>query len=238
MHYPDPVVRPGGHSFLGGSPFSGPEADLNRFVFSADQFELHIELHSRRLKLGEPLHLHWQMTNRTNETIDIPSDIDPKGGHAHIEITNPTGQVKRMGSFIIETDAVTTRPLGPGQSASGETYVFWSAGTGFAFEIPGGHRIDVRIFWVLNGVPVLIKASTDVSVDYPTSDADNEVAAGLLQQEVGMSVALGGGAKHLKEGTASIEKAIMEHPDHAACKCILPFAVKESRRRTRSSKRA
>lgn len=237
VHYPDPVVRPGGHSFLGGSPFSGPEADVNRFMFSADQFELHLDLHSRRLKLGEPLHLHWQLTNRTSEAIGIPSDIDPKGGHVHIEVTNPSGQVKRMGSFIIETDAVTARPLGPGQSASGETYVFWSAGTGFAFEIPGGHRIDVRIIWVLNGVPVLMKASTDVFVDYPTSVAENEVAAALFHREVGMSVALGGGAKHLKEGTARIEKAITEHPDHAACKCILRFAVEKNRRQTRTDKR-
>jgi hypothetical protein len=124
VHYPDPVVRPGGESFLGGIPFSGPDADLNRFVFGSDQLELRLAPGTRRLKLAEPLTLQWQLMNHTNKMIEIPSDINPKGGHVDITVTNPAGQVKRMGSLVIQTDSVTARPLAPGKRASGKTFLF------------------------------------------------------------------------------------------------------------------
>jgi hypothetical protein len=81
----------------------------------------------------------------------------------------------------------------------------------------------------LNDVPVLVKASAEVFVDYPVAHADNEVAAALLHREVGMVVALGGGAEHLEEGTSRIRKTVSEYPDHPASKRILPLAAKKKR---------
>ena len=52
----------------------------------------------------------------------------------------------------------------------------------------------------------------------------------LLHREVGMFVALGGGARHLKEAMSRIEGSITKDSNHPACKCIV-----ELEGRTRSN---
>lgn len=122
--------------------------------------------------------------------------------------------------------------LGPGRKLEAGTTLFWSS-SGFAFEVAGKHSIEVRILWNHAGIPYGVKASTDIWVDYPVSDAGNEVASMLLHEEVGTFVTLGSGARHLKEAVSRIEEAISKHPEHPGCKCMLEF---EGHRHSRSTK--
>jgi hypothetical protein len=69
--------------------------------------------------------------------------------------------------------------------------VYWSS-QGFAFESPGKYRLEVRIVWTYQGMPFGVKASTDLWVNYPQANADNDAASLLLHPQVGMYVALGG----------------------------------------------
>jgi len=111
-----------------------------------------------------------------------------------------------MSSFVIETEAANIAMLDAGKSLKADTRVFWSARSGFAFDTPGRYTIEVRTVWGVSGAQVGVKASVNVWVNYPQSEADNEAAANLLHHEVGMYVALGGGAKHLKGAVSRLKK--------------------------------
>jgi hypothetical protein len=51
--------------------------------------------------------------------------------------------------------------------------------------------VEVIVLWELAGVPVAVSGERDVFVAYPTSNEENEVAALLLDPDVGKAVALG-----------------------------------------------
>jgi hypothetical protein len=53
----------------------------------------------------------------------------------------------------------------------------------------------------------------DVWVNYPQSTGDNDAAATLLHPEVGMYVALGGGATHLTDAVSRIEAVLLSKAD-------------------------
>ena len=59
--------------------------------------------------------------------------------------------------------------------------------------------------WAITGVPFGVKGRTDVWVNYPQSDADNNTASTLLHPEVGVYVALGGG-EHLTEAVSRLNQ--------------------------------
>ena len=58
--------------------------------------------------------------------------------------------------------------------------------------------------WSIAGVPFGVSGRTNVWVNFPQSNADNDAAAKLLHPEVGMYVALGGGANHLSEAVSRL----------------------------------
>ena len=204
-HFPDPVVRPGGMTFGTGHSSTVPEADKNRHYFSDDELSLLVEPAETRIELGEPLRLAWELVNNTETPLPVPTDIRVETQQAFITVINPHGDAKTVTSFIIETEAVKIALLEPQQSLRAETRLFWSAWSGFAFETPGKYIIEVRILWAAVGVPLGVKASTEVWVNYPQTEADNNAAATLLHPEVGMYVALGGGASHLTEAVTRLE---------------------------------
>jgi hypothetical protein len=65
-----------------------------------------------------------------------------------------------------------------------------------------------------------VQASTEIWVDYPTSEADNQVAATLLHSEVGKFVALSG-VPHLEDGVARINEALAKNSEHPAALFLL-----------------
>jgi len=206
VHFPDIVVRPGGMTFGTGHGSTVPEADKERHYFSPDEIGLTLEPEEARIELGQPLGLTWELVNNSSMPLPAPSDIRIEAQHTYITVINPLGVSKSMASFVIETEAVKITELEPKQALQAETRVFWSARDGFAFETPGRHTIEVRILWAIGGAKVGVKASTEVWVNFPQSDADNNAAATLMHAEVGMYVALGGGATHLKEAVSRLEE--------------------------------
>jgi hypothetical protein len=148
--------------------------------------------------------------------VRAPADINPESLHARVTVYNPPHPPRRVSPLVIRTDAATRRDLAPGGTLHGSTNLFWGS-HGFAFETPGRHMVNVRIVWWDEGVRYVVGAATDVWVDYPTTQVDNDVAASLMHREVGMIVALGGGTPHLEEGMSRIREASSQHPEHPAC---------------------
>lgn len=203
MHWPDPVVRPGGHTF--GSGHGGPVVPSADVVeFSADELELHVGADESPVAIGEPVQLRWVLTNTSDAPIAVPSDLGLPAQHARVTVTRPGGGARVMPSFVIRTDDVAITALSPGESRSATTRLFWSS-NGFAFEAPGRHRVDLEINWVQAGIAFGVAASTDIWVDFPQSATDNDAAALLLDDEVGMYVALGGDAPHLVEAVSRLQ---------------------------------
>jgi hypothetical protein len=215
VHFPDPVVRPGAMNFGAGHSTLVPESDQERFYLPDELAELKLVPNTNRVKLGEPLPLSWQLTNNSTSGVQLPSDITLEAQYAHITVVNPQGVARYLPSFVIRTDAASLQDLPPGKELSGTTDLFWSS-NGFAFEIPGKHRVELRVVWSDGGVPYGVQTAVEVWVDYPTSDADNEVASMLMHEDVGMFVALGGGASHLQGAVSRIEAAVSKHGQHSA----------------------
>jgi hypothetical protein len=204
VHFPDIVVRPGGMTF-GTGHFGSVVPEADRQFFSEQELELRLEPVETQIELGEPLQLAWTLINRSEVPIPVPSDVRIEAQHAFITVTDPSGTPKPMPSFVVQTDQATIEPLDPGQELQAKTQVFWSS-RGFAFETPGRHILEVQISWTYGGVPFGVRTSTDIWVNYPQSTTDNDAAATLLNPEVGMYVALGGGASHLREAVSRLER--------------------------------
>jgi hypothetical protein len=240
VHLPDNLVRPGGSSVVPGTniPLAGvvwrsslladdlsiPEADY----LPLETLELTLQPESSRIELGEPLRLGWRLVNNSDAPIRTPSDIRIEAGQAFITVTNPNGLSKPMPS-VVQIDAGHTEDLHPGQSLSAETRVFWSS-TGFAFETPGRHLGELRVVWTDAGVPVGVRATMEVWVRYPQSAVDDEAADLLLDPEVGMYVALGGGASHLTGAVSRLERAMASQPPPRALRGyhdLLPDSQKD-----------
>ncbi|MGR9108334.1 MAG: hypothetical protein ACU843_15545 [Gammaproteobacteria bacterium] len=220
-HFPDIVVRPGGMTFGTGHSSTVPQADQERVYLSDDELELRLSVEHDRIHLGEPLQLRWKLTNKSASPLPAPTDVRIEAQHTLISVINPHGDSKAMASFVIETEAATIGMLAPGKSVKAATRVFWSARSGFAFDTPGRYTIEVRTVWGIAGVPVGVKASATVWVNYPQCEADNQLAASLLHQEVGMFVALGGGAKHLKEAVSRLETCMASSGGDQSEKCAM-----------------
>lgn len=152
-----------------------------------------------------------------------------------------------MPSFVIQTDHVKVETLEPdAKPRTASTRLFWSS-QGFAFPEPGHYEVEVRIIWTYDGVPFGVRRSIAVWVNYPQTTVDNEAAASLLHPEVGMYVALGGGAAHLAEAVTRLERvaALGGEGDQPAPKVrrayvdLLPTKpARVSRNRTQPSGRA
>lgn len=139
------------------------------------------------------------------ELIARSLSIAVEAQHVSIAVTDAQGRSRLMPSLVIETDTVAITTLAPGESAEAGTTVFWGS-HGFAFVEPGRHDVEVSVTWTVSGVPVGARAATPVWVAYPLTEADDEAAATLLHPDVGMYVALGGGADHLTEAVERLER--------------------------------
>jgi hypothetical protein len=197
IHFPDPTVRPGGMTFGSGHSSIVPQADQDRHYFSTADLELKVTGRQNQIELGEPLHLEWELVNNSDKPIPVPNDISIEALYTSITVINPNGVVKPMPPFVILCEAAKIEELAPGDSVRAASRVYWSS-RGFAFERTGRHIVEVHAVWSIAGVPFGVRGRTDVWVNYPKSSTDNDVAATLMHPEVGMYVALGGGADHLE----------------------------------------
>jgi hypothetical protein len=189
-HLPDPAVRPGAMA-----PFLSPEG-ISRVpeateVVWLELLELSVELSSDRVTLGEPATLSWTLTNRGDDAVPAPAEPAVESLVARVNVTDPTGRITFMRPAELRSHPpVAIVPLEPGASVGASTTLFWGR-DGFAFQMPGRHLVEVILLWELAGVPVAVSGEHEVFVAYPTSNEESEVAALLLDPEVGKAVALG-----------------------------------------------
>jgi hypothetical protein len=202
-HMPDPVIRPGGWPFASWFPTGAPQA-ADRHDFAPSELTLTVTAGSERVALGQPLDLSWTMTNTSGVPLRTPNDVSTEALFASITVTDGEGRERPVRPFVIVCEHAKVSELGPGESRSASTKVFWST-AGFAFGRPGRYRVDVALLWSAQGVPVGVQGGVDVFVDYPASDADNHAARLVMHPEVGKWVALGGEAYHLGEACRRLQ---------------------------------
>ena len=201
-HMPDPVVRPGGWPFASWFGGSSPQA-ADYAEFDASEVSISVAVDPPRPALGEPVMVTWTLTNNTSGDLMIPNDVSLEGTFATMEVRDKDGRVCPVRAFAIVCDDVALRPLAPGASLTSKYRVFWST-AGFAFERTGRHEVAVSVAWSANGVPVYVRGTGEVFVDYPLTGADNDAACLALHPAVGMWVALDGEADHLTEAVSRV----------------------------------
>lgn len=201
-HMPDPVVRPGGWPFASWFGGTSPQAS-DYLEFDASEVTLTVSVDTTRPALGQPVMVTWTLTNTSSRDLMIPNDISLEGTFATMEVTDSRGRVTPVRSFAIICDDVALKPLASGASLTSSYRAFWST-AGFAFERTGRHKLAVSVAWSARGVPVYVRGTTQLFVDYPMTDADNEAAALAMHPQVGMWVALDGKATHLTEAVKRV----------------------------------
>lgn len=219
VHFPDPVVRPGCMNWTAGHSTFAPSADVDRMYLDAEAVSLKIKTQSDRIKIGEPLLIAWEVENLSKEAVPLPNDIGTNIEYTSINVTDPNDVTTNMPGFVIECEHSSIQPLAPGKKLAAATNLFWSS-KGFAFNRAGKHIVEVNIRWTKNGTQYGLSQTKEIWVDYPAGDKDNEIAATMLDAEVGKFVALGGGAYHLKEAVSRISKVMKLDPKHAVAKSL------------------
>ena len=213
IHFPDPLVRPGGHTFASGHTSVVPQAD--KYAFGPGELALEVTAgQAGSIALGEPLMLSWKLTNTGQETLPVPTDIGTAALYATVTVIDAKGRRREVRPFVIECEHTRIGSLEPGDSVSAETRVFWST-NGFAFTAPGSYEVEVSIDWTAMDVPCTVRATAPVFVSFPQSTGDNDAASTLLHEEVGMWVALGGDAPHLTEAVDRLTSLAGSSQDRA-----------------------
>jgi hypothetical protein len=231
-HLPDPAVRPGAMDFF-GSAISAPQADDVAWL---DTLTVTIETAADQVALGEPLPLRVRLTNNGEVPVPVPQALDVPSLILRINVTDPTGRITFMRPPTVSScPNLTLVELAPRRSVEGGATLFWGR-DGFAFETPGRHLVEVIVLWNIAGVPVAASATTNVFVTYPVSKLDNDVAALLLDPEVGKAVATGR-AWAFERGAARLRQALTMGRTHPAAKVITSITELEPPRRPRAARR-
>lgn len=228
-HLPDPAVRPGAMDFF-GSAIAAPEA---ADVAWPETLGLAVSTPSDQVHLGEPVEVSFALTNTGQVPIPVPETLDLASLTVRINVTDPTGRITFMRPATVASCpklALTT--LAPGRSVRGDATVYWGR-DGFAFETPGRHLMEVIVLWDIAGVPVAASGTHDVFVNHPVTETDNDVAALLLDPEVGKAVA-SGRAWLFERGAARIKRAAALARTHPATRMMAKTAVLEAPPRPRA----
>jgi hypothetical protein len=219
-HLPDPAVRPGAMAFF-GSAVTAPQADQ---VSELDQLAMVLEPHSWSVRMGEPVSMRWTLTNQAENAVPVPSEMDPESLVLRINITDPDGNITFLRpAHVASCRRISLISLAPNQSVSGETTVFWGR-EGFAFTRPGRHTVEVIALWEINGIPVMAAGQCPIWVAFPVSAKDNDIAALLMDEHVGMAVATGRRRAN-PEGERRIAEAAKLQKTHPACRQLAELGL-------------
>lgn len=219
IHLPDPAVRPGAMAFF-GSAVTAPQDAIN--YLKEEDLELDIQV-KKRVQLGEPLPVSWTLTNRSKDSLPVPRLISTATEVAHLSITDAQGNIQHMKTLkMAGCSSNRISMLKPKASRKSEDLVFWSV-NGFAFTKPGRHRLDLILLWEVDGLPLAVKKSINLWVDFPVTQADNEVAGLLFDDEVGRLIS-GGVTKarqlRYKQGMQRLHELIKKYPKHPVSKAL------------------
>ncbi len=175
-----------------------------------------------RVKIGEPLHLTWGMTNVGSDTIKAPNFVGIEHELAELRVVKPDGSVMDVAPFVIVCDASQMTEQKPGETRAAEHNLFWST-QGFAFNTPGKHTVELNVSWNVGDIKVGATDSVEILVDYPVTERDNDVIAQMMNPEVGKFIALGGHAYHIKEAVSRVGRVVRDHQAHDVGKAIAAF---------------
>jgi len=221
-HLPDPAVRPGAMDFF-GSAVSAPEASD---VAWPESLALAVATSTDQVHLGEPVEVTFELRNSGKVSIPVPEALDLASLTVRINVTDPGGRITFMRpADVASCPALGLTELAPGKSTKGSATVYWGR-DGFAFETAGRHLLEVIVLWDIGGVPVAASATRDMFVNYPVSRTDNDVAALLLDPEVGKAIA-SGRAWVFEGATKRIRQAAAISRSHPANKAMAKVAVLE-----------
>ena len=232
-HLPDPAVRPGAMDFF-GSAIAAPEAADIDWLETA---ELDITLSADRISLGEPVTVDFSLTNMGELPLPVPESLDVEALTVRVNVTDPTGRITFMRPDRVKScPRATLGALPPQETVTGSTTLFWGK-DGFAFETPGRHIVQVIVLWKIVGVPVAAAAERDVFVNYPVTANDNEVAALMLDPQVGAAVAAGNTALYERaaERVSAASAVAAHHPAIAALERLGMIETPKPSARKRSS---
>lgn len=230
-HLPDPAVRPGAMDFF-GSAIAAPEASD---VAWPETLTVSVTSSSDQVTLGEPIDLAFKLTNNGPSAVPVPENIDVESLTVRINVTNPSGRITFMRPYNVSScPRLDLMELAPGKSIEGRTPLFWGT-EGFAFETPGRHLIEVIILWNVAGVHVAASGSQAVFVEYPTSKTDNDMAALLLDPEVGRAIATER-AWMFERAAERIKEATSRGGNHRAAKAIAKLAKLTPPKQTKPQK--
>jgi hypothetical protein len=231
-HLPDPAVRPGAMDFF-GSAISAPEVSD---VAWPESLQLVVTTSSDQVHLGEPVEVRFELRNIGEVAIPVPESLDLASLTVRINVTDPGGKITFMRPAVVSScPNLALRELAPGKAVSGSASVYWGR-DGFAFETPGRNVLEVIVLWDVGGVPVAASGTRDLFVNFPTTKADNDVAALLLDPEVGKAIATGR-AWLFTGATKRIKQAATISRTHPANKAMAKVAVLKAPPAPRQSKK-
>jgi hypothetical protein len=226
QHLPDPIVRPGGMTFTAGHngiPIpSADEAEGPQELTEHPSLKLTLRAKKRRVKIGEPLALSWDLINVGDSPIDAPNFVGIEHDFSDLSVVKPDGSTLDVAPFVIVCDASQLSDLKPGDTRSAEHQLFWST-QGFSFSSPGKHTVTLDTSWQAGDIKIGATDSIEILVDYPVTERDNDIIAQLMNPEVGKFVALGGHAYHLKEAVSRIAQVVRDHKDHDVGQCMAAY---------------
>lgn len=216
IHQPDPAVRPGAMDWA--TAFSVPEADDVNF-YDFDDLELEVKTNKGNVSIGEPIEVSWTLTNKMAAAVNIPGSISPDQHTTRVSVSKPNGEIVQMRLPLDAHDeGHDPQALEAGKSISSGSMLFWSR-KGFAFDQPGRHEVNVVLIWEDSGAFFAVESSTEVWVNYPISERDNEIAALMMNEDVGRFI-LTGNKKRFSKGMKRIEDVISKHKSHDVSKTI------------------
>jgi len=217
QHLPDPIVRPGGMTFTAGhNGIPIPSADQGegpQELAEHPSLKLTLRSEKHRVKIGEPLPLSWELTNIGDSPISAPNFVGIEHDFAELSVVKPDGTTLDVAPFVIVCDASQLTDFNPGDMRAAQHDLFWST-QGFSLNSPGKHTVTLDISWPSGDIKIGATASTEILVDYPVTERDNDIIAQMMNPEVGKFVALGGHAYHLEEAVSRVEKVVRKYKDH------------------------
>lgn len=216
IHQPDPAIRPGAMDWA--TAFSVPEADDVNF-YDLDDLELEVKTNKANVSIGEPIEVNWTVTNKMETAVNIPGSISPDQHTTRVSVSKPNGEIVHMRLPLDAHDeGHDPQLLQAGKSISSGSMLFWSR-KGFAFDQPGRHEVNVVLIWEDSGIFFAVQSSTEVWVNYPISERDNEVAALMMNEDVGRFI-LTGNKKRFSEGAKRVKEVISKHKNHDVSKTM------------------
>lgn len=230
IHQPDPAIRPGGMDWA--TAFGVPEADDINF-YDADDLELEVRANKGNVYIGEPIEISWKLTNKMAAAVRVPGSIGPDQHTTRISVTKPNGDITHLRLPLDAHDqGHEPEALAAGKSISSASRIFWSR-RGFAFEQPGRHDVNVVLVWEDDGAYFAVEASAEIWVNYPISERDNEIAALMMNDDVGRFI-LTGNRKRFASGARRIDEVIKKHKNHDVSKTLAQILGKERPRKKRT----